>query len=78
MELGRVVLGAERSWRVLTHTPKLSSAPAPSCSHTPQGKGSIHTWAVQSSGNPATETLGEFLPILGQFLPALGELFWFK
>lgn len=44
------VLGAERSWCVLTHTPRLSSAPAPSHCHTPEGKG-LHSPTASASAN---------------------------
>lgn len=50
VELGKVVLGAERSQRVLTHTPSLSSAPAPFCCHTPKGKG-LHSPAASASAS---------------------------
>lgn len=50
VELGNVVLGAERSRCVLTHTPSLSSAPAPFCCHTPKGKG-LHSPTASASAS---------------------------
>lgn len=48
VELGKAVLGAERSRYVLTHTPSLSYGPAPSRCLTPKG---LHTPAASASAN---------------------------